>query len=721
MFSSNLFESLSDMDDQLNDNESLIAHIQQVEHERDELRKDIEQLCMQQAGPGYLAVATRMHFQRTAGLEQEIESLKKKSTACTREKLNLQEELSEAYRIKGQLADLHAAEVSKNMEAEKQVKFFQGCVASAFAERDHSIMERSLWFIAKKKKKKNSKESKAFDGIHLVNLEQQKNTTDNPSTNNRAEKSKEKEELMSQKLNNLQKRVEELDTNFFEEKKLTAALQIDLEEQNKQNETFKKVINKFYEIRQYSINGFCEDRSWEDKYECLLHDSPEMWDFNDQGETSTSKYICQTIIQNGLEEQVEKLRKSVDNLQNKLSVGLEIENHLKKRVRDLEKKKSFSEEMIKRGISGLHHYHSEHKAYIMHLLDEGYSDLKSIIEVVEEKIRQLDASREQSWKSPLRDVMLDENDCRDLHVNTIADPNLFNKWNVPRLPNSMAIASGDASKALAQALQEKVAALLLLSQQEERHLLERNVSAALQKKVEELQRNLLRVTNEKVKALMELAQLKREYQLLQEKINNEMKQGKLLADIGEKRIVPDSNGRLKNMLKRTYLKRWIGTADSPGYGDEAHLKGNESDRRSNYSMDIARMKIENATLKESLESMEHLTSAVRRLRLSLLKVKESVTSEGTVTGPLEALDDIITEAKLVKTALGISLPVSWSAEANIISSGKSFDEETNNVGRDSNGDIDFVSAAGYETVEILILAAQILKDDITTRGSRDGS
>ncbi|THG04689.1 hypothetical protein TEA_008418 [Camellia sinensis var. sinensis] len=68
---------------------------------------------MHQAGPGYLDVATRMHFQRTASLEQEIESLKKKLTACTREKLNLQEELSEAYRIKGQLADLHAAEVSK--------------------------------------------------------------------------------------------------------------------------------------------------------------------------------------------------------------------------------------------------------------------------------------------------------------------------------------------------------------------------------------------------------------------------------------------------------------------------------------------------------------------------------------------------------------------------------------------------------------------------------
>lgn len=32
--------------------------------ERNELQKDIEQLCMQQAGPAYLGVATRMHFQR---------------------------------------------------------------------------------------------------------------------------------------------------------------------------------------------------------------------------------------------------------------------------------------------------------------------------------------------------------------------------------------------------------------------------------------------------------------------------------------------------------------------------------------------------------------------------------------------------------------------------------------------------------------------------------
>ena len=40
------------------------------------------------------------HPIRTAGLEQEIENLKKKLATCLRENVNLQEELSEAYRIK---------------------------------------------------------------------------------------------------------------------------------------------------------------------------------------------------------------------------------------------------------------------------------------------------------------------------------------------------------------------------------------------------------------------------------------------------------------------------------------------------------------------------------------------------------------------------------------------------------------------------------------------
>lgn len=233
------------MDQELPDNEHLLTRIRQLEHERGELRKDIEQLCMQQSGPGYLSVATRMHFQRTAGLEQEIEDLQKKFAACTRENHNLQEELAEAYRIKSQLADLHSSEVAKNLESEKQLKFFQGYVAAAFAERDHSIME--------------------------------------------AEKAKEKEELISQKLKEVQDRVEELSSDCFNLRETEDTLRINLAKQEELIEVSKQVINKFYETRQNTLQESV-DTSWDEKCQCLLHDSPEMWSFND---TSTSRYITE--------------------------------------------------------------------------------------------------------------------------------------------------------------------------------------------------------------------------------------------------------------------------------------------------------------------------------------------------------------------------------------------------------------------------------------------
>ncbi|KAJ6751120.1 hypothetical protein OIU85_001626 [Salix viminalis] len=239
------------MDTNLNDKESMVARIQQLEHERGELNKDIEQLCMQQAGPGYLAAATRMHFQRTAGLEQEIENLKRQLAARSRDNLNLQEELSEAYRIKTQLAELHQAEAAKNMELEKQVKFFHGCVAAAFAERDNSIME--------------------------------------------AEKAKEKEESMFQKFDEIQQRLEVLNSDFLEQKRLNDTLQSDLSKHDEQIESFKKVVNKFHEIKQHSLEGF-EDSSWDDKCACLLHDSEESWSYND---SSTSKYITECIGRRG--------------------------------------------------------------------------------------------------------------------------------------------------------------------------------------------------------------------------------------------------------------------------------------------------------------------------------------------------------------------------------------------------------------------------------------
>ncbi|CAL9115902.1 unnamed protein product [Musa textilis] len=287
------------MDERGGAEEDIHYEIEQIKRERDELRKDIEQLCMQQAGPSYLAVATRMHFQRTAGLEQEIETLKKKLAGCIREKQNLQEELSEAYHIKSQLADLHAAEVLKNKEAEKQVKFFQGCVAAAFAERDNSLME--------------------------------------------SEKAKEQEEAMSQKLIPLEKKVEELESAYFNEKKVSTSIQMELDELKKQSEYCEKVVNKFYEIRERD-NGLSADMTLQDKCSCLLDDPPDNWIFSSDKETSTSKYIVKLtyhlacVTQASLEEEKLALRQSISKLQNNLQMGLEIEQHLRKNMQCLEKR-----------------------------------------------------------------------------------------------------------------------------------------------------------------------------------------------------------------------------------------------------------------------------------------------------------------------------------------------------------------------------------------------
>lgn len=57
-----------------------------------------------------------------------------------------------------------------------------------------------------------------------------------------------------------------------------------------------QVINKFYKIRQNSLEEFV-DTSWDEKCQCLLHDPLEMWSFND---SSTSRYIVSFHLAIGL-------------------------------------------------------------------------------------------------------------------------------------------------------------------------------------------------------------------------------------------------------------------------------------------------------------------------------------------------------------------------------------------------------------------------------------
>ncbi|CAL9750876.1 unnamed protein product, partial [Musa acuminata subsp. burmannicoides] len=629
--------------------------------ERDELRKDIEQLCMQQAGPSYLAVATRMHFQRTAGLEQEIETLKKRLAGCIREKQNLQEELSEAYHVKSQLADLHAAEVLKNKEAEKQVKFFQGCVAAAFAERDNSLME--------------------------------------------SEKAKEHEEAMSQKLIPLEKKVEELESAYFNEKKVSTSVQMELDELKKQSEYCEKVVNKFYEIRERE-NGLFADMTLQDKCSCLLDDPPDNWIFSSDKETSTSKYIA------SLEEEKEALRQSISKLQNNLQMGLKIEQHLRKKMQCSEKRQTVLDSMVRKGLSALRSYHNQQRLEIIKELDQEASWMDSMLVEVQKQLTEIQ-NNESSVATPQREKQCDDTECRDVHVMNDANSSFMDKMS--DIPSSNVVhGTSDAPDALAQALQEKVAALLLLSQQEERHLLEGDLNKALEKKLEELQRNLSQVTNEKVKALMELAELKRDYQLLNEL--HSIKHGSHMVDPGKSTTIREQEGKLKNILKRTYLRHWMVRDQSQQ--ETNFLKITEENSpiiKTDSSIDIARLKVENAALRESIANLEHLTSSIHRLHILLLKVQDEASSVGTEEGTTQAVSNVVMEANQVKTALGGSLPVSWSGDEADAIIYTSLHEPSDPSEASKPAKLDAVSAAGLEMVDLLILAAQLQQESLGER------
>ncbi|XP_024016499.1 uncharacterized protein LOC18026175 isoform X2 [Eutrema salsugineum] len=574
-----------------------------------------------------------------ASLEQEIESLKLKLAGCTREKHNLQEELAEAYRVKAQLADLHAVEVAKNLEAEKQLRFFQGSVAAAFSERDKSVME--------------------------------------------AEKAIENAEMMSQKLCEIEKRLEELSSDCLVQKRLNDTLQADLAKLDEQTRTYAEVIEKFYDIRKASL-GESLEMSLHDKCASLLDDPIESWTFNDP---STSEYVA------ALEGELGKVKNTVDNLRSKLRVGLEIENHLKKRVHALEKKNIVADGLIVNGITDIRYHHSQLRAYIINLLNEEGLYIKSIFKDLDGKLKK-HSSEIQNVVPLQHDLKPDESECRDVHITTVVESRQVTKLEDPSFAKTPAESGGDASEALAQALQEKVGALLLLSQQEERHLHEGNVNVALQQKVDELQRNVLQVTNEKVRTLLELARLREEYQSLRDKMTGS-REDVTTEKSGGIVISNEKEGRLKNMWKKSYINRWIDPSSREG--------GSHSNTEAEYAgnIDYSRMKVEYAALKESLESMGHLTTSIRRLRLALLKVKESNDTETAARRCEIAIANILVEATHLKTALGISIPISWSAESDMesVADGESSCEKT-----------DSVSAAGFEMVELVILAAEIMKE-----------
>lgn len=668
---------------------SLKCRIEQLEHEREELQRDIEQLCMQQSGSGYIGIITRIQAQRIAGLEQEIETSKQKLAASMRNNHNLQEELSEVYRIKSQLADLHKSELEKNYEAEQQIKFFQSRVAAAFSERDRAIME--------------------VDRAH------------------------QEEDSMSDKLNEIQNRMEEITADSLEQKRLCCELQSNLDDTKAENTKLKQVIEKFYQIRQAAL-GVPEVESDEDKAECLLQDTAIFWSFREAEDISKDGHSQMVSVQDELEasrDMIEKLHKHLEEAHTS-------EDLLLQRVSTLDVKLKQSEDTIKNELSLLRIFQLQKRNEILNLVEEERKWLEAATAELETQVMEQVMSKmvpfgsfDLNGDSPSTIPEQSEN----IVVNENAECSRGDT--VEKHSDSLNISSeeqsnaDDSRKVLAQALQEKVQALLLLSQQEERHFLEKNTKAALEEKVKELQQKLLQVTNEKVAALMEVAQLRQVCQQLQEHGRELIPGSKQQHNLNTNSTgtANEKDWRVKHLLKRSYLKYWLRGIDITGLKANTHTLGDDSSSEASKpkdamdfarseaskpkdAMDFARLKVENASLQESMANMEHLTTSIHRLRLALLKVKEDTTFSAASEGALEVINGIINEARHIKTALGSSLPVSWSADSTSDLPDSSDSEiAADNEDHTITG-LDSVSAAGIELVELLILAADLQKIEL---------
>ncbi|PWZ53531.1 hypothetical protein Zm00014a_014146 [Zea mays] len=332
-----------------------------------------------------------------------------------------------------------------------------------------------------------------------------------------------------------------------------------------------------------------------------------------------------TVGQASLEEEKESLKAKISKLQSNLRMGLEIEQHLQRNARILEKRQALYDGFLRNGLSKLQKFYTCQKAEIMKILEEESLRLMKVVAEIQDKLTEFCINTEVS-DHPADKIQCCDSSCKHVHVTKDISPSTCRKSDYPADLNSV---SFDESKALAQALQEKMEALMLFSQEQERYLLEKQRDLIV---IEELQKNLsqllerktlfpntplcVQVKDEKVKVLMELTKLKEQYLLL--KGSSAVKEGHDTGD--SSKLIPghDQQGMMKTMLKRTSLRHWMRKESSTiGHGSS---DGNDHIVCKEHSVDVARLRVENAMLLEGVGTVEHLTSSVHRLHIVLLKV-----------------------------------------------------------------------------------------------------
>uniref|UniRef100_A0A804RBI4 Myosin heavy chain-related n=1 Tax=Zea mays TaxID=4577 RepID=A0A804RBI4_MAIZE len=468
-----------------------------------------------------------------------------------------------------------------------------------------------------------------------------------------------------------------------------------LMECEKAKEREEAVSRKFADFEERD-SGCSSSLTIEEKCSILLGDSADNWSFSSDGGTSTLKYIA------SLEEEKESLKAKISKLQSNLRMGLEIEQHLQRNARILEKRQALYDGFLRNGLSELQKFYTCQKAEIMKILEEESLRLMKVVAEIQDKLTEICINTEVS-DHPADEIQCCDSSCKDVHVTKDISPSTCRKSDYPADLNSV---SFDESKALAQALQEKMEALMLFSQEQERYLLEKQRDLIV---IEELQKNLSQVKDEKVKVLMELTKLKEQYLLLK---GSAVKEGHDTGD--SSKLIPghDQQGMLKTMLKRTSLRHWMRKeSNTIGHGSS---DGNDHTVCKEHSVDVARLRVENAMLLEGVGTVEHLTSSVHRLHIVLLKAYDDIKSADPLESTFEALNSLITEANLMKTALNVVLPVSWSGDSSDAIKYEAMCDPSDSP-KSKSGKVDPLSSAGMEMVELLILAAEILKESFLVK------
>ncbi|KAK3236750.1 hypothetical protein CYMTET_53126 [Cymbomonas tetramitiformis] len=203
---------------------------------------------------------------------------------------------------------------------------------------------------------------------------------------------------------------------------------------------------------------------------------------------------------------------------------------------------------------------------------------------------------------------------------------------------------------LSETTQQKVDALMLLSQQEERENLKVHEVNVLNDRVRALQEQLAQATEQKVQGLMVEAELRKEkaqWSTIEKDLRHQIKNANNLAST----LLSEDSTRPPGPPKRSWFSRRLSggsgasPASSPQADDPAARRG--SDPR------IGELSVENVELKEQLANMQRLAMSARRLRMSLVSV-EGVAAKTSTSSDVGSLDALIEEVRMLQFAFNMT-------------------------------------------------------------------